>query len=442
MTTQRSAHEKPFRLEEATIDELHEAIRSGQTTCVASCSTISTAPAPITASPACSSPKTALRSPRRPACVRAGAPLRFPTETVKASTILPISTNTGAAARIRPHGADRVRSVRAAAVRDDRRHAECRPAQRARHPQHPWRTLRDLPRRFRPAPVRGAAAARRAAGLRDVPPAARCARARGRARRDLRAQSRSRARCRCTASSSRSRIRSTPRTCARRPAATRATTSISRRATTCWSSSCATRARSSSPRRSAPNTTAAPAIRAAGTSPTKCLPSTLGYQRSTWAGNPANPYDTTRAASLGSSSGSGVSVSANLVMASLGEETRALPRPGQSQCGGADPAAQVDARLQRRRHRRRHLLRPQRHPLPARSSTAAKVLDALKDPVEGYYDPRDPYTTVPRSSVLSTPLCEPRDDVGCRGLAEGHAHRDHPRVDAASARASRPRSRS
>jgi Asp-tRNA(Asn)/Glu-tRNA(Gln) amidotransferase A subunit family amidase len=33
---------------------------------------------------------------------------------------------------------------------------------------------------------------------------------------------------------------------------------------------------------------------------------------------------------------------------------------------------------------------------------AAKVLDALKDPETGYYDPRDPYTTVPRSSVLAT----------------------------------------
>jgi amidase len=33
----------------------------------------------------------------------------------------------------------------------------------------------------------------------------------------------------------------------------------------------------------------------------------------------------------------------------------------------------------------------------------AKILDALKDPAEGYYDPRDPFTTVPRSSVLSTP---------------------------------------
>ncbi len=60
--------------------------------------------------------------------------------------------------------------------------------------------------------------------------------------------------------------------------------------------------------------------------PDKVLPSVLGYQRSSWGGNPSNPYDTTRAASLGSSSGSGVSVSANLVMASLGEETRASCR--------------------------------------------------------------------------------------------------------------------
>src|SRR5260370_34741678 len=33
----------------------------------------------------------------------------------------------------------------------------------------------------------------------------------------------------------------------------------------------------------------------------------------------------------------------------------------------------------------------------------AKILDALKDPENGYYDPRDVYTTVPRASVLSTP---------------------------------------
>ena len=97
--------------------------------------------------------------------------------------------------------------------------------------------------------------------------------------------------------------------------------------------------------------------------PDKVLPSTLGYQRSTWAGNPANVYDTTRSASLGSSSGSGVSVSANLVMASARRgDARLVPRAVQPQRGGADPAAQGDARLRRRRDRRRHLLRPQRHP--------------------------------------------------------------------------------
>jgi len=94
--------------------------------------------------------------------------------------------------------------------------------------------------------------------------------------------------------------------------------------------------------------------------PDKVLPSTLGYQRSTWGGNPANPYDTTRSASLGSSSGSGVSVSANLVMASLGEETRASCRgpANHNAVGGAPSSSQVDARVQRRRHRRGYLLRP------------------------------------------------------------------------------------
>src|ERR1700687_870766 len=60
--------------------------------------------------------------------------------------------------------------------------------------------------------------------------------------------------------------------------------------------------------------------------PDKVLPPTLGYQRSTGAGNPSNPYDTRGAASLGSSSGSPLSVSPNMAMASLGEETRASCR--------------------------------------------------------------------------------------------------------------------
>ena len=136
--------------------------------------------------------------------------------------------------------------------------------------------------------------------------------------------------------------------------------------------------------------------------PAKVLPSVLGYQRSSWAGNPANPYDTTRAASLGSSSGSGVSVSANLVMCSLGEETRASTRgpanhnavalilPHKSLLGFNGGAIGADIYCDRTGILARTI------------ADAAKVLDALKDPDCGYYDPRDPYTTVPRTSVLAT----------------------------------------
>src|SRR5215471_8265702 len=136
--------------------------------------------------------------------------------------------------------------------------------------------------------------------------------------------------------------------------------------------------------------------------PEKVLPSVLGYQRSSWGGNPANPYDTTRAASLGSSSGSGVSVSANLVMVSLGEETRASTRgpanhnavalilPHKAMLGFVGGAIGADIYCDRTGVLCRTI------------ADCAKVLDALKDPVDGYYDPRDPYTTVPRSSVLTT----------------------------------------
>jgi amidase len=134
--------------------------------------------------------------------------------------------------------------------------------------------------------------------------------------------------------------------------------------------------------------------------PEKVLPSVLGYQRSSWAGNPSNPYDTTRAASLGSSSGSGVSVSANLVMCSLGEETRASCRgpanhnavalilPHKAMLGFDGGAIGADIYCDRTGILARTL------------GDCAKVLDALRDPDTGYYDPRDVYTTVPRSSVL------------------------------------------
>src|SRR5262245_12612515 len=153
--------------------------------------------------------------------------------------------------------------------------------------------------------------------------------------------------------------------------------------------------------------------------PAAVLPSTLGYQRSSWAGNPANPYDTTRSASLGSSSGSGVSVSANLVMASLGEETRASTRgpanhnavalilPHKALLGFVGGAIGADIYCDRTGILCRTI------------ADCAKVLDALKDPVEGYYDPRDPFTTVPRSSILSTPYASHTAVPGTPGALKG-----------------------
>jgi len=153
--------------------------------------------------------------------------------------------------------------------------------------------------------------------------------------------------------------------------------------------------------------------------PDKVIPSVLGYQRSTWAGNPANPYDTRRAASLGSSSGSGVSVSANLVMASLGEETRASCRgpsnhnaialilPHKAMLGFDGGAIGADIYCDRTGIHARKL------------ADCAKILDALKDPIEGYYDPRDPFTTVPRASVLSTPYAGHATAKGAAGELKG-----------------------
>jgi Asp-tRNA(Asn)/Glu-tRNA(Gln) amidotransferase A subunit family amidase len=151
----------------------------------------------------------------------------------------------------------------------------------------------------------------------------------------------------------------------------------------------------------------------------KVLISTLGYQRSTWGGNPSNSYDTTRAGSLGSSSGSAVSVSTNMVMCSLCEETRASCRgpanhnsvalilPHKALIGFDGGAIGSD-------------IYNDRTGIHCKDVTdSAKVLDALKDPKEGYYDPRDPFTTVPRSAVLSHPYADTATMPGTPGSLKG-----------------------
>src|SRR5687768_9713418 len=43
----------------------------------------------------------------------------------------------------------------------------------------------------------------------------------------------------------------------------------------------------------------------------------------------------------------------------------------------------------------------------------------MKDPVNGYYDPREPFSTVPRSSILSHPYADTAATQGTPGALRG-----------------------
>ena len=183
--------QQPFVLEEASIESIHNAIKSGQTTCSevvqgyvararaynGTCSALVTADgAPI---------------PAAHGAVRAGAPIAFPTKTVAISDDLArLRQVQRRRAGLGPHGADRVGSERDAAIRHGRRHSERGPGERARDAEYPRRTLRHLQRRVRRASVDRPAPGRRAGRVRGIPQAARRARNGRRARREVRQEPR------------------------------------------------------------------------------------------------------------------------------------------------------------------------------------------------------------------------------------------------------------
>ena len=89
MTAEPGAQKQPFRLDEATIDELHAAIKSGRTTCVAVVQHYIDRVRAYNGVASLLVTEDGLPVPEARSAVRALAPLRFPTETVKASTVLP-----------------------------------------------------------------------------------------------------------------------------------------------------------------------------------------------------------------------------------------------------------------------------------------------------------------------------------------------------------------
>jgi len=122
---------------------------------------------------------------------------------------------------------------------------------------------------------------------------------------------------------------------------------------------------------------------------------------STWGGTACNPYDTARETG-GSSSGSASSVATNLDQCSICEETGGSCRQpawrnnivgfvttkGLIPYGGAIGA---DPYLDRGGIQCRTVI------------DTARVLDALKDPKRGYFDPRDIYSALPNAMISTRP---------------------------------------
>jgi Asp-tRNA(Asn)/Glu-tRNA(Gln) amidotransferase A subunit family amidase len=107
MSDTQSVPEPEFCLEEATIDELHQAITSGRTTCAAVVQQYIDRVRAHNGVASMLVTKDGGTIPEAAGTMRAGAPLRFPTRTAKASDILPdLDKYQGPAAGIRPYGAD------------------------------------------------------------------------------------------------------------------------------------------------------------------------------------------------------------------------------------------------------------------------------------------------------------------------------------------------
>lgn len=130
-----------------------------------------------------------------------------------------------------------------------------------------------------------------------------------------------------------------------------------------------------------------------------------GGSRESWGGVTCNPYDTERVTS-GSSGGSAVAVAANLAMCSICETTggscrgpanyqgvvMVVPTKGMISFAGAFGANPYQ----------------DRPGIMCRTvEDAALVLDAFRDKATGsFFDPRDPYTALPRVVESDTPYAE------------------------------------
>jgi amidase len=126
-----------------------------------------------------------------------------------------------------------------------------------------------------------------------------------------------------------------------------------------------------------------------------------GQAISAWAGQACNPYDTERVP-RGSSSGSGVAVSANLVTIGICEQTVASCQGPASRNGITMLIATTGIMPDSGGIGNQWFY--DRAGIHTRTlGDAAKVLDAVKDTSTGYYDPRDPLTALPKTLIADRP---------------------------------------
>jgi amidase len=123
--------------------------------------------------------------------------------------------------------------------------------------------------------------------------------------------------------------------------------------------------------------------------------------RGTWGGTACNPYDTERSPGF-SSGGAGASVAANLVTCAICETTGGSCRIPANANNVASLVTTKGIVSSDRGWTAQHI--NHRPGVLCRSlGDAAKVLDALKDPQHGYFDPNDPFTALPRALISDKP---------------------------------------
>jgi hypothetical protein len=146
-TTIHAQQPPPFHLEEATITDIQNAIKSGQTTCQAVVQAYFNRAKAYNGTCTALVTKDGTPIPAAPGIVRAGAPLKFPTASrsgfQRASRFRQIQRPANGT---RPNGADDFRSQRSTAVWYARRDSERRTVECARDAQYSRRTFRHLQR--------------------------------------------------------------------------------------------------------------------------------------------------------------------------------------------------------------------------------------------------------------------------------------------------------